>query len=201
RAGSRVIGISADVRSIDSLKTAVARTVAELGRIDFLIAGAAGNFLANFDDLSANAFKSVIDIDLLGSFNASKAYAEELKKNRGRIIYLSATMHYIGLPLQTHAVAAKAGVDALSSQMCIEYGPYGVTSNQAHNMARLSPPGPIADTEGVSRLSDTAGLVTTQRRIPLQRFGSVSEIADATVFLFSDAAKYISGVAIPVDGG
>ncbi len=93
--------------------------------------GAAGNFLSSFDNLSANAFKTVVEIDLLGSFNATKVCADELKKNKGKIIYVSATLHYIGTPLQTHAAAAKAGVDALSAQMCIEYGPWGVTSNES----------------------------------------------------------------------
>ncbi|CZR65561.1 related to Peroxisomal 2,4-dienoyl-CoA reductase SPS19 [Phialocephala subalpina] len=194
RPGSLVVGISGDVRSVDSMKVAVARTVKELGRIDFLICGAAGNFLSPFDNLSANAFKTVIDIDLLGSFNATKACADELKRSRGRIIYISATLHYAGAALQTHAVAAKAGVDALSSQMCIEYGPIGVTSN-------VIAPGGIARTEGLTRLNDKSTWTKSQKMIPLQRWGTVSEIADATIFLFSPAAKYISGAIVPVDGG
>ncbi|KAG5802879.1 hypothetical protein H9Q74_004325 [Fusarium xylarioides] len=194
RPGSFVLGIQGDVRSMDSLKAAAAETVKKLGKIDFLICGAAGNFLSSFDNLSANAFRTVVEIDLLGSFNATKACADELKKNKGRIIYVSATLHYTGTPLQTHAAAAKAGVDALSAQMCIEYGPWGVTSN-------VIAPGATAATEGFDRLSDAKGRVSGHEGIPLQRYGTVSEIADATVFLFSPAAKYITGTVIPVDGG
>ncbi|CAI4211993.1 unnamed protein product [Parascedosporium putredinis] len=195
RPGSKVLGLQGDVRSVESMKAAADETVRQLGKIDFLICGAAGNFLSSFDDLSANAFKTVIDIDLLGSFNATKACADQLKKNKGRIIYVSATLHYIGTPLQTHAASAKAGVDTLSSQMCIEYGPWGVNSNVSHR------PGATAATEGLSRLSNQEGLNEGVRNIPLQRFGLVSEIADATIFLFSPAANYISGAVIPVDGG
>ncbi|KAM5357610.1 hypothetical protein ACJZ2D_016089 [Fusarium nematophilum] len=194
RPGSRVLGISGDVRNIESMAAAVSQTVQELGRIDFLICGAAGNFLAPFDKLSANAFKTVVDIDLIGSFNATKACADQLKKNRGRIIYLSATLHYAGTPRQTHAAAAKAGVDALSSQMCLEYGPWGVTSN-------VIAPGYIAGTEGLQRLSDRVDQAKAEAGIPLQRLGHVTDVANLTVFLLSPAAAYVTGTVVPVDGG
>ena len=97
---------------------------------------------------------------------------------------------------------AKAGVDALSANVAIEYGPFGITSNTVA-------PGPIAATEGMDRLSTTHKAVNeddaTARlrvpKVPLQRMGSVKDIADATVFLFSDAANYITGENIVVDGG
>lgn len=81
------------------------------------------------DNLSANAFKAVIDIDVLGSYNTVKASLEELKKTRGKIIFVSATLHYTGMPFQAHASAAKAAIDALSAVLCVELGPYGITSN------------------------------------------------------------------------
>ena len=214
RAGSKVIGIgSIDVRSIESLQKAAETCVSELGSIDFLIAGAAGNFLAPLAQLSANAFKTVIDIDLLGSYNATKAclphLVESAKKNNahgalpssantgpsGRVIYVSATLHYTGLPMQTHAAVAKAGVDALSSQVCIEYGPLGITSN-------VIAPGPIGGTEGMDRLSQSAHRGENHaKNIPLGRWGKVKEIADATVFLFSDTGNYVTGQVTVVDGG
>ena len=81
------------------------------------------------DNLSANAFKAVIDIDVLGSYNTVKASLEELKKTRGKIIFVSATLHYTGTPFQAHPSAAKAAIDALSNVLCVELGPYGITSN------------------------------------------------------------------------
>ena len=123
RPGAKVIGIgNVDVRKIQTIKEAADRTVKELGRIDHVIAGAAGNFLSDFNHLSSNAFKSVIDIDLLGSFNTVKVCFEELRKNKGSVIFVSATLHYYGLPMQLHASAAKAGVDALSNALAVELG-------------------------------------------------------------------------------
>ncbi|KAK5071609.1 peroxisomal 2 4-dienoyl-CoA reductase sps19 [Lithohypha guttulata] len=208
REGAKVIGIGAcDVRSMESVQKAVDTCVKELGRIDFCIAGAAGNFLAPMSQLSSNAFKTVIDIDLIGSYNCAKACLPELVKAAkehptgestvpsGRIIFISATLHYGGTVLQTHAVAAKAGVDALSSQVCIEYGPLGITSN-------VISPGPIGGTEGMDRLAKKAKEGTNPWKvIPSGRMGKVKDIADATVYLFSDAANYVNGEVLVVDGG
>ncbi|KAL4898740.1 hypothetical protein BDV59DRAFT_9487 [Aspergillus ambiguus] len=203
RSGSKVLGIGhVDVRDPESLQKAIDQCVKELGGIDFLIAGAAGNFLAPISQLSTNAFKTVLEIDTLGSYNVTRLALPHLlasvKKHNtaqtpsGRIIYVSATMHYTGAPLQTHASVAKAGVDALAGNVAIEYGPLGLTSN-------VISPGPITRTEGSERLSVRPRV--QNKRIPLGRAGTVKEVADATVFLFSDAATYVNGVVLPVDGG
>lgn len=212
RANAKVIGLGGvDVRRIADLERAVATCVEQLGAIDFVIAGAAGNFLAPQSQLSANAFKSVIDIDLLGSYNTFKAALPQLvasaARNRstgsgtsaatgGRIVFVSATLYYAGTPLQTHASAAKAGVDALSAHVAIEQGPLGVTSN-------VIAPGPIAGTEGVDRLlvGGEEGRRVAAKAIPSGRFGTVREIADATVYLFSTAGSYVNGTSVVVDGG
>lgn len=162
------------------------------------------------NQLSTNAFKSVIDIDVLGSYNTLKAVLPHLvssaaaHKNTGkasptgtggRIIFVSATLHYAGAtPLQTHVSAAKAAVDSLCYATAIEQGPLGVTSN-------IIAPGPIAGTEGLERLSQAAGREEGMKQVPLGRYGFVKEIADATVYLFSDAGNYVNGNALVVDGG
>lgn len=163
--------------------------------------------------LSENAFKTVIDIDILGCYNVTKLVLPHLitsakKYNStstlphtptsgpgGRIIYVSATIHYTGLPMQTHVSVAKAGIDALSANVAIEYGPLGITSN-------IIAPGPIGGTEGMDRLSKKvpAG-VTPGRQIPVGRWGKIKEIADATIFLFSDTGNYVSADNLVVDGG
>ncbi|TVY73462.1 Peroxisomal 2,4-dienoyl-CoA reductase SPS19 [Lachnellula suecica] len=230
RKGAKVIGIGAvDVRRIESLEKAVERTVKELGAIDFVMytdpkhpqsyesitkcagnsAGAAGNFLSPISKLSSNAFKTVMEIDTLGSFNTLKAtlphLIESAKKNPntgknpstgGRIIFISATFHYTGMPLQAHVAAAKAGVDAISASVSLEYGPRGITSN-------ILTPGPIVGTEGMDRLGDKAAEASgaAQRKNPLQRYGTVKEIADGTVYLFSDAGSYVNGEVLVIDGG
>ncbi|KAH8815238.1 hypothetical protein F5884DRAFT_170497 [Xylogone sp. PMI_703] len=210
RKGAKVIGIGAvDVRKIESVEKAVEHCVKELGGIDFVIAGAAGNFISPISGLSANAFKSVVDIDLLGSYNTLKATVPYLQisaeryppsadnsSTGGRIIFLSATFHFTGMPLQAHAAAAKAGVDALSATVALEYGPRGITSN-------VITPGPIQGTEGMERLADPENRKTGDqfKGIPLGRYGTVKEIADATVYLFSDTGSYVNGDVLVVDGG
>ena len=165
-------------------------------------AGAAGNFLAPITQLSPNAFKSVMDIDVLGSYNTLKATLPHLVNSAshhsndgksvspngtgGRIIFISATIHYTTTPLQTHVSVAKAGVDALSHSTAVEFGPRGVTSN-------VIAPGPIEGTEGMERLATSEGTKKAKRSIPLGRYGTVREIADATVYLFSEAGNFVSG--------
>ncbi|KAL6702525.1 peroxisomal 2 4-dienoyl-CoA reductase sps19 [Coniothyrium glycines] len=211
RPGAKVLGIGAvDVRRPELLQQAADRCVQELGSIDFVIAGAAGNFLAPIDQLSPNAMKSVIDIDVLGSYNTVKATLPHLVasaqkhttdgKTRpasgtgGRIIFVSATLHYSGTPLQSHVSVAKAGVDAMAMSVAIEQGPKGITSN-------VISPGPIADTEGVARLSKSDYRERAAKAIPSGRYGTVKEIADATVYLFSDTGNYVNGETLVVDGG
>lgn len=112
----------------------------------------------------------------------------------GRVLSISATYQYTGLQLQTHLVAAKAAVDSISANVAIEYGPLGVTSN-------VIAPGGIAGTAGMERLSRKSDREGMSRAIPLGRWGRVKEIADATVFLFSDAGNYVNGEVLVVDGG
>ena len=119
----------------------------------------------------------------------------------GRVICISATFHYTGQQLQTHVIAAKAAVDGLAANVAIEYGPAGVTSN-------VITPGPIAGTEGMERLATKAGREgggegggQGRKGIPLARYGTVKEIADATVYLFSDTGNYVNGEVLVVDGG
>ncbi|KKA29083.1 hypothetical protein TD95_004713 [Thielaviopsis punctulata] len=208
RIGSRVLGIGGcDVRKMEHLQAAAESCVKELGAIDFVIAGAAGNFVVPISGMSSNAFKSVMDIDVLGTFNTVKAtipyLIESAQRNRnahitgagtgGRFLALSATFHYTGMPLQAHVAAAKAGVDSLVASISLEYGPYGVTANAIA-------PGPIAGTEGMDRLAGDVAMEQQGRGVPSGRWGTVRDIADATVYLFSDAGNYVNGQIIPVDG-
>lgn len=211
RPGAKVIGIGAvDVRKPEALVAAAERCAEELGGIDFVIAGAAGNFLASIDQLSTNALKSVVDIDVLGSYHTVKAtlpyLVESAAKHRtdgktrpkngtgGRIIFVSATIHYTGTPLQSHLAIAKAGVDAMAVSVAIEQGPKGITSN-------VIAPGPIAETVGMARLASEKGRDRLTKSVPSGRYGTVKEIADATVFLFSDSGNFVNGDTIVVDGG
>ncbi|TKA50895.1 hypothetical protein B0A53_05766 [Rhodotorula sp. CCFEE 5036] len=191
--GQKCLGIQADVRQLETLEAAVKQTVAELGRIDFVVAGAAGNFLAPIDGLSSNAFRTVLEIDTIGTYNTFKATVAELLKTHGSFQAISATLHYKGMPLQAHVSAAKAGVDALVRVIAVEYGPRGIRAN-------CIAPGPIAGTEGMDRLMPKEYLEEHLKQIPLQRYGRIDEIASASTFLFSPAAAYITGTTLVVDG-
>jgi peroxisomal 2,4-dienoyl-CoA reductase len=186
--------IAADVRKPDEVQKAIAATVERFGKIDIVVNGAAGNFLCAAEELSPNGFGTVVDIDLKGTFNVSRAAFAELKKQRGSILNISATLHYTGTPYQLHVSAAKAGVDALTRNLAVEWGRYGIRVNTIA-------PGPIDDTEGMKRLVPPQVKDKILRRIPLGRFGLIRDIEHAAVFLCSDAASFINGAVLVVDGG
>ena len=193
--GREVIGIAADVRDSEQVKRAIGATTAKFGKLDTIVNGAAGNFLAPAAALSPNGFKTVIDIDLLGTFNTSRAAFEELSKTRDALILnISATLHYHGTPLQVHASAAKAGVDAVTKNLAVEWGQFGI------RVCGIAP-GPIAETEGMKRLAPGEVTQKMTAAIPAGRFGAIDEIAAAAVFLRSRAAAYITGHVLVVDGG
>ena len=171
------------------------RRSSKFGKLDTLVNGAAGNFLAPAAALSPNGFRTVIDIDLNGTFNASRAAFEALQQAATALILnISATLHYHGTPLQIHASAAKAGVDAVTRNLAVEWGRFGI------RVCGIAP-GPIGDTEGMRRLApgDVADKATAT--IPAGRFGTIDEIAAAAVFLRSPAAAYVTGHVLVVDGG
>ena len=186
--------VAADVRQPEEVEKAVAATVEHFGKIDIVVNGAAGNFLCKPEDLSPNGFGTVVDIDLKGTFNVCRATFEQLKEHRGQILNISATLHYLGTPMQLHVSAAKAGVDALTRNLAVEWGRHGIRVNAIA-------PGPIGDTEGMKRLVPQPIKEKLKERIPLGRFGMISDIENAAVFLCSDAASYINGAVLVVDGG
>ncbi len=192
--GGECFAVAADVRDYAAIENAVAETVAHYGVIDIVVNGAAGNFLCKAEELSANGFGTVVDIDAKGTFNVCRAAFEELKKSQGQILNISATLHYLATPMQIHVSAAKAGVDAITRNLSVEWGRYGIRVNGIA-------PGPIADTEGMQRLVPEPLKEKLMKRIPLQRFGRIADIENAALFLCSDAAGYVNGVTLVVDGG
>jgi peroxisomal 2,4-dienoyl-CoA reductase len=193
-AGGEALAFAADVRDYAAVERAVAGTVERFGQIDIVVNGAAGNFLARAEELSPNGFGTVVDIDLKGTFNVCRAAFEELKKRRGQILNISATLHYLGTPMQLHVSAAKAGVDALTRNLAVEWGAHGIRANAIA-------PGPIEDTEGMTRLVPEQVKERLRRNIPLGRFGRIRDIEQCAVFLCSDAASFINGAIIVIDGG
>ena len=192
--GGKAFAFAADVRNPEEVDKAIAGTINHFGKIDIVVNGAAGNFLSPAEALSPNGFGTVVDIDLKGSFNVCRAAFAQLKEHQGQILNISATLHYVGTPMQLHVSAAKAGVDALTRNLAVEWGRYGIRVNGIA-------PGPIEDTEGMKRLVPEPVKEKLRRNIPLGRFGRISDIETAAVFLCSDAASFINGAVLVIDGG
>ena len=188
----------------------------QFGKLDVLVNGAAGNFLASASKLSANGMRTVLEIDTLGTFNMSQAaFKASMGEKGGVIINISALLHWNGTALQAHSSAAKAGVDALTKVLACEWGP--------HNIRVVGiVPGAIAGTEGFERLGNMNNMnnraatdkafaekaSSTQAPnvhdfgpVPIIRFGEVEDIANTALYLASPAAAYVTGVNVVVDGG
>jgi len=186
---------SLDVRDYPAVEAALQKTRDEFGEIDILVCGAAGNFPAPVLGMSANGFKAVIDIDLLGTFNTCRAAYAHLRKPGATIISISASHASMPIANQSHVCAAKAGVDLLTRTLAVEWGPAGIRAN-------CITPGPTDDTEGMRRLAPTPEIRRkVEDAVPLRRFGTKDELADLALFLCSDAAAYITGAIYVCDGG
>src|SRR5437868_9155464 len=192
--GGECLAVTADVRDYAAVENAIAKTLEHYSKIDIVVNGAAGNFLCAANELSANGFGTVVDIDTKGTFNVCRAAFDALKESKGQILNISATLHYLATPMQIHVSAAKAGVDAITRNLSVEWGRHGIRVNGIA-------PGSIEDTEGMKRLLLPELREKLMRNIPLGRFGRIVDIENAALFLASDAASYINGVTLVVDGG
>jgi NAD(P)-dependent dehydrogenase (short-subunit alcohol dehydrogenase family) len=193
--GAEAAGHAVDVRDYAKTEAALKAAHEQFGDIDVLISDAAGNFPAPAMGMSANGFKAVVDIDLLGGFHVLRSAFPFLKRPGASIIHISAPQAYLPMELQMHVCAAKAGVDMLTRVGAMEWGPLGVRVNSVV-------PGPIADTEGLRRLApNQKALDMCVESVPLRKLGTVDMIADACLWLSSPMAAYVTGVVLPVDGG
>uniref|UniRef100_A0A8C9VCH4 Peroxisomal 2,4-dienoyl-CoA reductase [(3E)-enoyl-CoA-producing] n=1 Tax=Scleropages formosus TaxID=113540 RepID=A0A8C9VCH4_SCLFO len=194
--GRHCLPLALDVRQPETVIAAIEEALKEFGKIDILVNNAAGNFLCPATSLSFNAFRTVMEIDTMGTFNTSKVvYEKWFKDHGGCIVNISATLGYRGQALQVHAGSAKAANDAMTRHLAVEWGPSGVRVNSLA-------PGPISGTEGYRRLgglsAQTSGMFET---IPLQRAGSKTEMAHGVLFLASQASSYVTGACLVADGG
>lgn len=199
--GGRAMAVLTDVRNPEAVRESVRQVADELGRIDVLVNNAAGNFYAPSAELTPNGWRAVVETDLYGTFFCSQAVHPIMKaQGGGRIISISMTLHYRGWPQMAHATAAKAGVDALTRTLALEWAPDRITVNAVA-------PGPIP-TEGATRAfqagasGDGPSLDDAMRRtIPLGRMGRPDEIGAMVAYLASPAAEWITGSIFVVDGG
>ena len=207
-AGGKASAVTVDVRDQERVQ-AMAKEVHDAhGRIDLLVNNAAGNFYAKSETLSANAWKSVIEIDLYGTFYCTQAVFPYMKANGGgRVVSTSMTLHYRGWPLMAHATAAKAGVDALTKTLAVEWAEHGIRVNaiapgpiptEGVRKAFTPPPGaPVPDVFSVDKAMETWAMAA----IPLKRWGTPEDIGQMVAYLASPAGDWITGSIFVIDGG
>ncbi len=193
--GGDALGMAADVRDYASVATALQQARDEYGELDIVLSGAAGNFVAPVLGMSANGFRTVVDIDLNGTFNVMRAAFEHLKKPGASLISITAPQAVKPQIYQAHVCAAKAGINMLTQCLAMEWGPAGVRVNAVS-------PGPIGDTEGMARLAPTPEIEAKYKaQLALRDYGTKDDIADTCLFLCSDAARFITGAIVDCDGG
>jgi len=195
--GGKVLAISCDVRDPDQVESMVKETVSNFGKIDILLNNAAGNFISPTENLSSNAFKTVVDIVLNGTFHCTQAVGKVMRKNKaGVILNIVTTYASTGSGYVVPSACAKAGVLAMTRSLAVEWAKYGIRTVAIA-------PGPFPTKGAWSRLAPPGlGIQKKMKdRIPLKRVGEHIELANLATYLISDQAAYINGEVVTIDGG
>ena len=195
--GGKALAIACDVRDPDQVNDMVSQTVNEFGKIDILLNNAAGNFISPTEDLSPNAFKTVVDIVLNGTFNCTQAAGKVMReKDGGVILNIVTTDAWTGSGYVVPSASAKAGVLAMTRSLAVEWAKYGIRTVAIA-------PGPFPTKGAWSRLAPPGlGIQKKMKnRVPLKRVGEHIELANLATYLISDQAAYINGEVVTIDGG
>ena len=195
--GVKVLAISCDVRDTEQVESMVEQTVSEFGTIDILLNNAAGNFISPTENLSSNAFRTIVDIVLNGTFHCTQAVGKVMRKNKsGVILNIVTTYAWTGSGYVVPSACAEAGVLAMTRSLAVEWAKYGIRT------AAIAP-GPFPTKGAWSRLAPPGlGIEKKMKeRIPLKRVGEHIELANLATYLISDQAAYINGEVVTIDGG
>ena len=192
----QIHALPCDVRNLDAVE-ALIDTIWKSGPLDVLVNNAAGNFIARTEELSPRAFESVIGIVLLGTLHSTRACGRRWLKSShpGTVLSISATYAPVGSAYVVPSAVSKAGVEALTRSLAVEWGNRGIRMNAIA-------PGPIPTQGAFSRLMPRPELeALALDRNPMHRFGTTEELANLAAFLVSDGSAYINGEVIRMDGG
>ena len=196
--GINVLTCPGDVRKLEDVKLMTSQAIDKFGKIDGLLNNAAGNFISPTEMLSPNAFKVVIDIVLMGTWNCISTIGKEMIKNKkGNVLSIVTTYAWTGSPYVVPSAAAKAGVLAMTRSLAVEWGKYNIRFNAIA-------PGPFPTKGAWSRLMPPGfedfedGM---KNKIPMKRFGERHELENLASYLMSDGSAYINGEVVTIDGG
>ncbi|MAV16445.1 MAG: 2,4-dienoyl-CoA reductase [Candidatus Marinimicrobia bacterium] len=195
--GGDVLAVPCDVRDPEQVDDMANRSVGLFKKIDILINNAAGNFISPTENLSSNAFKTIVDIVLNGTFNCTQSFGKYMRKRKkGVILNIVTTYAWTGSGYVVPSACAKAGVLAMTKSLAVEWAKYGIRT------AAIAP-GPFPTKGAWSRLAPPGlGIEKKMKnRIPLKRMGEHIELADLATYLISDQANYITGEVVTIDGG
>ncbi len=196
--GIDVLTCPGDVRKLEDVELMTSQTLDKFGTIDCLLNNAAGNFISPTEMLSPNAFKAVIDIVLMGTWNCTSTIGKEMIKNKkGNVLSIVTTYAWTGSPYVVPSAAAKAGVLAMTRSLAVEWGKHNIRFNAIA-------PGPFPTKGAWSRLMPPGfedfedGM---KDKIPMKRFGERHELENLASYLMSDGSAYINGEVVTIDGG